>query len=194
MRDVALDPLQLPADFWSRPGTTSALAARDVGALYRLILDETRVSQTRLGTAVDMAQGRVSAIMSGKQNVKHASVLTRIADGLSMPVHARRTLGLAPGVVPGTEYPLTTERAVASLGELWRSDEAKALELLSAPADAGVWNSAALAWLVSDPDILCRAVRLDELWGRATSAASATLLHCSPSSTTASAERTRAAR
>jgi len=54
------------------------------------------MSQIRIGTAVGLAQVRVSLIARDRQAVTSTAVLTRIADGLGMPEHARICLGIAP--------------------------------------------------------------------------------------------------
>jgi len=170
MRDSAYGPVEIPADFWSRPDVTQALGNRDIGALFRLIKKWTGASQMRIGAATGNAQARVSAIANGKYEVRTFASLTRIADGLNMPSRARLTLGLAPadigsiGIAPvasgtpevieafpgPTQYPATTAQAVTYVFGLWSADAAQ--DLLSAPVDPGAWNAAALAWLVAEPD------------------------------------------
>lgn len=96
MRDSAFGPLALPEQFWSRADVRDALRRRQVGTLFRLIGQHGGVSQIRIGTAVEMGQGRVSQISRDIQVVEDLAVFTRIADGLGMPDHARITLGVAP--------------------------------------------------------------------------------------------------
>lgn len=174
MRDSAFGPVEIPADFWSRPEVTRALTRRDMGELFRLLKKWTGLSQIRIGTATGIAQGRVSQIFNDKYTVKSLASLTRIADGLNMPSLARTDLGLGPGADDqdtgpqrppagepsraltagsiGTQYPATTEQAVASSTGLWHADTARSPELVSAPLDPSAWNAAALAWLVGHPD------------------------------------------
>src|ERR1700685_4181735 len=97
MRDSAFGPVEIPADFWSRPEVTRALTRRDMGELFRLLKKWTGLSQIRIGTATGIAQGRVSQIFNDKYTVKSLASLTRIADGLNMPSLARTDLGLGPG-------------------------------------------------------------------------------------------------
>ncbi|WP_405151948.1 hypothetical protein [Sphaerisporangium sp. NBC_01403] len=54
------------------------------------------MSQTRIGIAVSLSQGKVSAIMNGSAQVTALEVFERVADGLAMPDLARIALGLAP--------------------------------------------------------------------------------------------------
>ncbi|OOC53318.1 MULTISPECIES: helix-turn-helix domain-containing protein [Nocardiopsis] len=84
-----------PSSFWSRADVRRSLAERDAGALFGLLRRYTGASQQAIGSAVDMAQPHVSAIMSGKRVVTALETWQRIADGLVMPSQARRTLGLA---------------------------------------------------------------------------------------------------
>jgi transcriptional regulator with XRE-family HTH domain len=168
MRDSAFGPADIPRDFWTRPDVTRALARRDIGELFRLLRQWTGMSQTRIGAATGLYQGRVSYIINGKYRVKSLKSLASIADGLGMPGPARATLGLAPGsadlastpVVPdaatrpiaGTQYPATTAEAVTAAAGLWRADSARSQDVLSAELDPAAWSSAALAWLLSPPD------------------------------------------
>lgn len=95
MRDSAYDPPALTPQFWARPDVRRALERQDIGVLFRL-LSTHGISQMRIATAVDLGQNRVSLISRDKQAVTTLTLLTRIADGLGMPDHARITLGLAP--------------------------------------------------------------------------------------------------
>jgi hypothetical protein len=98
MRTDALEPIRIPAEFWQRADVLTALEARDIGALFRLVRQRTGASQHRIGTAVGMPQSQISLIMSTgpkQRRVAAHEVFTRIADGLDMPDSARRRLGLA---------------------------------------------------------------------------------------------------
>ncbi|MBQ1023484.1 helix-turn-helix domain-containing protein [Micromonospora sp. C95] len=92
---MLLDHLRIPDDLWSREDIRTALAARDVGALFRLLARHTGASQNRIGAAVGLEQGYVSRIIAGRK-VTSIEVLERIADGCGMPDESRMTLGLAP--------------------------------------------------------------------------------------------------
>lgn len=90
------DLLQVDPAFWQREEVDRALERRDVGGLFRLLRRFAGASQHRIGAAVDLQQGTVSAIMKGDRVVTSIDVLVRIADGLGMPDGARMRLGLAP--------------------------------------------------------------------------------------------------
>lgn len=92
---VLLENLRIPDDLWSREDMHKALAARDIGAVFRLLARHTGASQTRIGAAVGLEQGYISRIIAGRR-VTSIDVLERIADGCGMPDEARMTLGLAP--------------------------------------------------------------------------------------------------
>jgi len=94
MRHGAYDPPALPPQFWARRDVLRALERRDIGALFRLV-NAQGISQMRIGTAVELGQKRVSFISRDKEHVESLAVFTRIADGLSMPDHARAALGIA---------------------------------------------------------------------------------------------------
>lgn len=92
----ANDLIDIPDAFWQRPETTTALRERHIGRLFALVGKYTGTSQTRVGIACGMSQGRVSEIVRGKAQVDKLDVFERIADGLDMPDPARIALGLAP--------------------------------------------------------------------------------------------------
>jgi hypothetical protein len=92
------DPIVVPASLWQRADTTDALRSRDMRRFFHLLRQYAGASQTRIGIACGLAQGKVSAIMSGNHRVTALEVFERIADGLGMPPQARLTLGLAPSV------------------------------------------------------------------------------------------------
>ncbi|MEU6425620.1 helix-turn-helix transcriptional regulator [Microbispora sp. NPDC046973] len=90
------EPYEVPASLWHRPDMLTALKARDIGAVFRLVRQYGGLSQTAIGSLTGYSQGKVSAIMSGSQQVTALEVFERIADGLHMPDQARMALGLAP--------------------------------------------------------------------------------------------------
>ncbi|WP_440069552.1 helix-turn-helix domain-containing protein [Streptosporangium sp. OZ121] len=96
----ATEPVVIPPELWRRPGTLAALRDRDIGQLFRLIRQHTGFSQTRIGIAVNLSQGKISEIMKGAVQVTSFDVIERIADGLDMPDPARLALGLAPRGLP----------------------------------------------------------------------------------------------
>lgn len=127
MPPSAFEPLDIPAALWLRGDVGQALDRRDIGALLRLIRQHTGASQTRLGTAIGLAQGTVSLYMTGNRTVITIDLLERIAGGLHMPDPARLRLGLAPRQAqrpqsetrppPVTEeHTATDRRAVVHLG------------------------------------------------------------------------------
>src|SRR5215469_16484666 len=96
LADRITDPIIVPASLWQRPDTTDALRSRDMRRIFHLLRQYAGASQTRLGIACGLTQGKVSAIMSGSHRVTALDVFERIADGLGMPPEARAALGLAP--------------------------------------------------------------------------------------------------
>jgi predicted XRE-type DNA-binding protein len=79
---------------WWREDMRAALLARDIGTVYRLILEATGMSQYRLADLVGQAQSEVSEILKGRR-VKDVMVLERIADRLGIP---RELMSLMPTV------------------------------------------------------------------------------------------------
>jgi hypothetical protein len=92
----ANDLIQIPASFWERPDTIAALCNRDIGQFFALLQQYAGASQTHIGIACLLPQGKVSAIIHGIQLVEKLDVFERIAEGLGMPDPARISLGLAP--------------------------------------------------------------------------------------------------
>jgi transcriptional regulator with XRE-family HTH domain len=85
-----------PGSFWQRAEVSAALSDRNIGRLFRLLRQYAAASQTQIGMACGMTQGKVSDIVRGIQQVESLAVFERIADGLQMPDGARLALGLAP--------------------------------------------------------------------------------------------------
>ncbi|MFI5916231.1 helix-turn-helix domain-containing protein [Dactylosporangium sp. NPDC051541] len=100
----AFGSVRLPAEFWQRAEVRTALDHRDFGALFHLIAKR-GYSQTRIGAAVGMTQSHISNIVRGQRRVTAQDVITRVAEGLTMPDHARHALGLAPTSATKDEVP-----------------------------------------------------------------------------------------
>ena len=92
----ANDLIQIPASFWERPEVVAALRNRDIGRFFALVQQYAGASQTQIGIACVLTQGKVSDIIRGIQQVEKLDVFERIADGLGLPDPARISLGLAP--------------------------------------------------------------------------------------------------
>lgn len=92
----AAESVIIPPDLWQRSEMLDALKKRNIGQVFRLIRQYAGMSQTRIGIAVNLSQGKVSEIMRGTAQVTALDVFERIADGLHMPDPARLALGLAP--------------------------------------------------------------------------------------------------
>jgi len=85
--DVIIDP-----GVWEQPEMRRALAARDVGAVYRG-LRGVGITQREIARRTGQSQSEVSEILAGRR-VKQVDVLERICDGLGIP---REMLGLCYG-------------------------------------------------------------------------------------------------
>jgi hypothetical protein len=104
----ANDPIVIPDSFWERSAVTEALRSRDMGRFFKLVTQYTGASQTRIGIACGMSQGKVSDIQRGTSEVRHLAVFEQIADGLELPDLARIDLGLAPRApIPPRDTPAT---------------------------------------------------------------------------------------
>jgi transcriptional regulator with XRE-family HTH domain len=105
MRASAFDPPSIPPAFWERPEVGQALRKRDMGALFTLLRDFAGLSQTRIGTAAELGQGRVSEVVHGTRAIAATHVFERIANGLGMPDEARIQLGLSPRQITASKPP-----------------------------------------------------------------------------------------
>ena len=70
MRASAFDPPSIPPAFWEHPEVCQALRKRDMAALFTLIHERTGLSQTRIGTAVGLGQGRISEVVNGIRGIR----------------------------------------------------------------------------------------------------------------------------
>lgn len=132
----AFDLIEIPDSFWQRAEVVSALRSRQMGQFFELLHQCTKASQTQIGIACGLNQGKVSEIMRGLTQVEKLEVFERIADGLAMPDSARALLGLAPLATPHPVIP--ARRAISS------KDTRSAV--LTVPAQAEEDTVAAAAW------------------------------------------------
>lgn len=121
-----LAPASQPADppvdpeLWRREDMRAALWARDIGTVYRLILEATGMSQHRLAALVGQAQSEVSEILKGRR-VKDIMVLERIADRLGIPRELMSLSAYSPdGTYCGGEVTVTDRPEEASAEVLRR--------------------------------------------------------------------------
>ncbi|MFF3128325.1 helix-turn-helix domain-containing protein [Streptomyces sp. NPDC057908] len=94
-------PLVVPVDLWDHEKARRALAERDLAAAIRHFRQYTGASQTTVGSLAGLAQSDVSAIERGVRQVQSVDVLTRIAEGLAIPLSL---LGLA-GETGSADHP-----------------------------------------------------------------------------------------
>lgn len=73
------------ANVWCHPHLAAAVVAEDWGAVFRTYRQFTRVSQTKLGELVGLAQPDVSDIERGRRQVTSLEVRQRIVSGLGIP-------------------------------------------------------------------------------------------------------------
>ncbi|WP_406469372.1 hypothetical protein OH738_20975 [Streptomyces hirsutus] len=89
----ATTPGPLAPDVLDREDVRRALAEHDFAAAFALIKKYGGLSQNRIASACHLTPGKVSTIISGRQQVTSFDVVCRISDGLRIPGHL---LGLAP--------------------------------------------------------------------------------------------------
>ena len=78
-----------------RQEMSEACQRRDLGAIIR-VLGKYGVTQGQIAGRTGLAQGRLSEYATGKRKPTAKSTFESMADGLDMPAHLRRALGLAP--------------------------------------------------------------------------------------------------
>ncbi|HKR52432.1 MAG TPA: helix-turn-helix domain-containing protein [Pseudonocardiaceae bacterium] len=81
--------------WYMHPDVRKALAARDITTVYQ-ILYQGGVSQREIARRTGQSQSEVSEIIHGDRQVRDATALERIADGLSVPHPFLRLLKHAP--------------------------------------------------------------------------------------------------
>ncbi|MEU3257139.1 hypothetical protein ABZ694_04845 [Streptomyces albidoflavus] len=89
----ATTPGPFDPDLLDREDVRRALAEHDFAGAFALIKKYGGLSQNRIAVACLLTPGKVSAIISGNQQVTSFDVIRRISDGLRIPGHL---LGLAP--------------------------------------------------------------------------------------------------
>ncbi|MEV8635655.1 helix-turn-helix domain-containing protein [Streptosporangium sp. NPDC051023] len=155
----ATEPVVILPELWQRPEMLAALRKRDIGYVFRLIRQYAGASQTRIGVAVNLSQGKISEIMKGSVQVTSFEVIERVAEGLRMPDAARLALGLAPVASAASQVVATVSHPVPVIPP---RDGMSASGLLSveSPVTVGQSQSAApwdvdvltLAWIVGRLD------------------------------------------
>jgi transcriptional regulator with XRE-family HTH domain len=96
----------IPPSVWQVPDMKAAIAARNIGAVYRM-LQRHGVSQRRIAALTQQSQSEISEIIAGRQ-VRSAEVLARICDGLGIP---RAHLGVAGDpIIAATATPAERKR------------------------------------------------------------------------------------
>ncbi len=71
----ANDLIDIPATLWQRPAMIEALKRRDIGRVFKLVGQYTGASQTQIGIACILSQGKVSDIVRNVQRVKELEVV-----------------------------------------------------------------------------------------------------------------------
>lgn len=118
-RRRVFDPATVPAAFWSRTDVQTHLAQRDLGCLFQTYLAAfPDCTQTQLALLTKHDRADISNWVRGTRQgqVSDIDVLTRIADGLAMPDHARLLLGLAPADMLITRTTAGSSAAAAASG------------------------------------------------------------------------------
>jgi transcriptional regulator with XRE-family HTH domain len=134
------EPIRIPDAVWDKDDVQKALTSRDIAKLFKVAQQWVGSSQSRIGIATGMPQGRISEIIHGRREVTSIEVLQRVADGLNMPSRARLRLGLAPRLEDSIESLSQLDRIgitqiFASQGEAaeeisGRARDAKRIDLL----------------------------------------------------------------
>jgi transcriptional regulator with XRE-family HTH domain len=153
--------IDIPAWAWQHAEARALLMKRDVAGLFKFVQKYSGASQTRIGTATGLQQGRVNEIINGRREVARFDVLERIADGLEMPDDARVLFGLAPRS-PDREISWTFPKQSDAKAEIQRhAADARAIDVLAVRGLGLVaLKDSLLRGSVSDRDAMCLRVLL----------------------------------
>lgn len=131
------------SDVWDKHEMRTALAARDISAVYRNLRKE-GISQRQIAALTGQSQSEVSEILKGRQVMAY-DVLARIADGLGVP---RGYMGLA--------YDEATEIQVVGAADEQQAEEDESVKRRNFLAHAAqvtmgaaVFGSSPQAWAAS---------------------------------------------
>ena len=92
---------------FARQDFCEACRRRDAGAMVR-ILGAHGITQGQIGAMTGLAQSTLSNYKRGKIHAEFASTFEKLADGLDMPLHLRRALGLSGDASPNGSRPAAT--------------------------------------------------------------------------------------
>jgi tetratricopeptide (TPR) repeat protein len=143
MRASAFDPPEIPPSFWQRTDVRRALSRRDMGVLFDVLNRNVGLSQIRIGTAVEISQGRIGEVIRGTRRIAGLHVFQRIADGLGMPNDCRLLLGVSPrkeqpAPIPSAAAPVLATHDAELLQQITtaRSIDGTVLSVLQGETDA----------------------------------------------------------
>ncbi|MFI6540273.1 helix-turn-helix domain-containing protein [Nonomuraea sp. NPDC050547] len=138
------------AGVFARQDLEEVCKRRDVGGVIR-VLNKYGITQGQIAGLTGITQGRISEYKTGKRFATAKSTFESIADGLGMPAHLRRSLGLAPGgsddarrVGDGLQIPTDTfdlQLLAEAIGK--RGEALKRRELLRMVAQLGATTTLA---------------------------------------------------
>jgi transcriptional regulator with XRE-family HTH domain len=77
--------LRVPNGFYARPAIAAALAAADLGPVFRAVRAELGLTQEQLGLVTGLAQSQISKVERGNQRIRSVEVIARVANALDIP-------------------------------------------------------------------------------------------------------------
>ena len=111
--------LRLPSGFYARPPLAAALAAADLGPVFRAVRAELGLTQEQLGMVTGLAQSQISKVERGNQRLRSVEVIARVAKTLDIPTELLGFPGtdrVAPATdpvpVPSVDEPGNGQQAV----------------------------------------------------------------------------------
>jgi transcriptional regulator with XRE-family HTH domain len=148
----------------ARQDVLDACVRRDLGTVIT-VLNAHGLTQGQIAELTGILQGRLSEYARRKRTPKASTTFEAFADGLGMPLAARRALRLAaepsgsagvslahsrqaPDLKAGLEYPGTPAQAAGNVSMLWRADLAGQGVLERGLVNSAAWSDASLRWLV----------------------------------------------
>jgi transcriptional regulator with XRE-family HTH domain len=106
---------RIPVGFYETPKLRAALSDCDFGPVFSAVRKQAHLSQTELGSLVDLTQSRVSAVERGERGIGHIKLVARVATRLGIPAHLLGFAADSDGNLTGKEVSWVDRRDFITL-------------------------------------------------------------------------------
>lgn len=142
----------IPPRVWERPEARAAIARRDLGALLRVLREQTPLSQIALAQMTGASQATISKLLNGQAGFRRNKRIARALKGLGAPtVQVTEADPPGPAPVAAASFPPTLPQLLRQAAALWASDLQAHTPPESGPSLDHL-KSVALAWLAAPPE------------------------------------------